>query len=158
MSTLVLQRSRDIPAPVAEVWALVSELDAYHHHVASLAETRVVAGSGQGARRRCVDVTGAAWEESCTVWEPRARVVVEVDVATYPAKLRALFTAVRGTWGVQPIAGGTRAWLSFELRLRPVPGLATVMGAFRGRFERQLDEILASYARSLGQAGDLTMR
>jgi ribosome-associated toxin RatA of RatAB toxin-antitoxin module len=147
MRTLALTRSRPIAAPLPAVWAVVSDLDGYHRHAPGLAASAVIAGSGQGARRRCTDTAGASWQETCTVFAAQDRVVIEVDVATYPAKYRALFTAVRGTWSVRPSAdGGTVAELHFDLTLRRLlPGRAA-RRAVAARFHPEMDAILASYA------------
>jgi len=149
MSTLVLTRSTEIPAPVAEVWDVVSDLDGYYRHAPGLAGSSVVAGSGRGARRRCVDTAGAAWEETCTTFAHADRVVIDVDAATYPPKYRALFSAVRGTWTVRPGEGGTLVEIRFDLTLRRLLPAGATGRALAARFHPEMDAILASYARQL---------
>jgi ribosome-associated toxin RatA of RatAB toxin-antitoxin module len=146
MPTLTVHRSCVIPAPVEQVWAVVADLDGYHRHAPSLTASQVVAGAGEGARRRCVDTAGDSWEESCVRWEDHRQVVIEVDVSTYPWKLRSLLVAVRGTWSVEPAADGTTAALRFELTPRAVPGVRHLVQQLLPRFEREMDQILDSYA------------
>lgn len=66
MPSLQVRAVQIIDAPVSLVWEIVADLDAYHRHVGSLAESTVVEGAGEGAQRRCVDTAGSTWTETCT--------------------------------------------------------------------------------------------
>lgn len=153
MSTLTFERSLIIAAPVADVWAIVADLDGYARHTASLAETTVVSGAGEEARRRCVDTAGNAWEETCTVWSPEQSYTIEVDVSTYPAKYRALFRSFAGTWSVEPVDEGTRVTIRFEAELRRLPGLPVLGRALVRRGKSDIDAILSSYNEAAGAHG-----
>ncbi|MFP3914175.1 MAG: SRPBCC family protein [Actinomycetota bacterium] len=146
MEPLVVAAERTIDAPVSVLWEIVADLDGYHRHVEALAETAVVEGAGRGAIRRCVDASGAAWSETCTVWEPERCYVIEVDVATYPLKYRSLFRSFRGTWNLEPAGRGTRVSLSFDIELRRVPGASSLLRRLTRRARADLEAILASYA------------
>ena len=115
-------------------------------HAPSLTASQVVAGAGEGSRRCCVDTAGDSWQEACVVWDHQRQIVIEVDVATYPLKYRALFAAVRGTWSVEPITAGTRIHLRFDLTPRAVPGIRRLVQQMLPRFAHEMDQILASYA------------
>ncbi|HEX6197279.1 MAG TPA: SRPBCC family protein [Jiangellaceae bacterium] len=153
MSTLTFQRSLIIAAPVADVWATVSDLDGYAGHTSSLAETTVTSGAGAGARRRCVDATGKAWEETCAAWSPEQEYTIEVDVSTYPAKYRALFRSFTGTWSTTPVDEGTRVTIRFEAVLRRFPGRFILARALTRRSESEIDTILNSYNDAVGAHG-----
>ncbi|HUG07680.1 MAG TPA: hypothetical protein VMP13_02080 [Acidimicrobiia bacterium] len=65
-----------------------------------MTETTVISAEGQGAVHRCVDASGSHREETCTIWDPQRRYVMDVDVSTYPARYRTLFRSFTGTWSV----------------------------------------------------------
>lgn len=153
MSTLTLERSRIIDAPVADVWAIVSDLDGYHRHAATLADTTVLSGTGMGARRQCIDTDGNIWKETCTLWVPEQRYTVDVDVTTYPAKYRVLFRRFTGTWSVAPEGGGTLVTIRFEAELRRFPGLPTLARLLARRSESDIDAILDSYNKTTIRSG-----
>jgi ribosome-associated toxin RatA of RatAB toxin-antitoxin module len=145
MTMMTLERSRVIDATVAQLWEIISDLDGFHRHTTTLSETTVIAGADLGARRRCVDSSGGAWEETCTVWVPLKEYVVDVDVSTYPAKYRAIFRTFTGTWRVEPVDRGTRVTIRFDAELRRVPGLAKLVARHSERSLSDLDAILDSY-------------
>ena len=71
--------------------------------------------------------------------------MIAVDVSTYPAKYRAMFRALTGTWSVTPADGATRVTLRFDAELRRVPGLATLARRLADRGNSDIDAILDSY-------------
>lgn len=144
---LGVERTRTVDAAVERAWAVISDMAGYAEHVAGLAETTIVSGSEVGAVRRCVDTSGDDWRETCVVWEQGARLTVEVDVASYPLKFRALFSAFRGTWWVNEVDGETIMGITFEARLRRAG--RPLRKQIRRRLEADLDDILESYARSI---------
>lgn len=151
MTRMTLERSRVIDAPVERVWGVLSDLDGYHSHAPALTHTRVLDSAGEigaGTRRRCEDTSGSTWEETCTLWEPNSRYVIEVDVSTYPARYRSLFRRFRGIWSVAPTTDGdaTVATLTFDVELRRVPGVRLLAERMAARSGADLDSILASYA------------
>lgn len=139
------EASRVIGAPTHDVWEVVADLDGYASHVSGLSETTVIEGREQGARRRCVDASGASWQETCVVWEPDSRYVVDVDVATYPWKFRSVFRAFSGTWSVVPEPDGSRVTICFRATPRRFPGVAALVRRAVPAVERDLDRILTSY-------------
>ncbi|HUF15033.1 MAG TPA: SRPBCC family protein [Acidimicrobiia bacterium] len=146
--TLTVERSRIIDAPLSLVWEIISILDTYHQHTNTLTETTVISGEGQGARRRCVDVSGNSWEENCTIWEPEQRYAIDVDVSTYPTKYRMLFRTFKGTWNVEPAGGQTRVTIRFEAELRRIPGTAMLVDKLAKRSRSDVEAILDSYAQT----------
>ena len=152
MPAMTLERTRPVVAPPAAVWEIVADLDGYHAHTDTLRDTVVLTGSGEGARRRCVDAGGADWEEACVLWEPGHRYAVEVDIPTYPLKFRTLFRAFRGTWTVEPAEEGSTVSLRFDAELRRIPGIAKVVEAMAKKNEPVIDAILDSYARAVEPA------
>lgn len=145
--SMTVEHSATIDAPLSLVWEIISDLDSYHKHTTTLTETTVIFGEHQGATRRCVDATGNAWEETCIVWEPHHRYVMDVDVSTYPAKYRMLFRTLTGTWKVEPVQGQTRVTLRFDAELRRFPGLAMLTDKLADRSRSDVKAILDSYAR-----------
>lgn len=128
------------------VWGIVSDLGGYDRHTDTLTETTVISGERQGAVRRCVDASGSHWEETCTIWDPQRRYVMDVDVSTYPARYRMLFRSFTGTWSVEPVDRRTRVTIRFEADLRRVPGVARGAEKLAERSATEIDAILESYA------------
>ena len=148
MTTMALERSRIIDAPLSRVWEVISDLDGYYEHTDTLSNTTVISGQGRGARRRCVDASSNDWEETCTIWEPEQRYVIDVDVSTYPTRHRSLFRSFQGTWGVEPVDGKTRVTIRFDAQLRRIPGLARLVAKLAKRSGADVESILDSYART----------
>ena len=151
LNRVILQRARIIQAPLPHVWHIIADLDGYHRHTETLAETTVISGAGQGARRRCVDSSARDWQETCTVWQPDDRYVMDVDVSTYPAMYRAMFRTFTGTWSVARVDGGTRVTVRFDAQLRRIPGLPTLVRRHADRGEADLEAILDSYQHTAEQ-------
>lgn len=145
MSAVAMERSLFVGAPVSRVWEVVSAVDEYHRHTATLARTAVVSGEGKGAVRHCVDSSGRDWYEICTSWEREREFGFEVDVSTYPFTYRALFRAFRGTWRVDPIDGGAVVTVRFDAEVRRIPGASALVAKLRERAESELESILESY-------------
>lgn len=145
--TLAVERSRAVAADPEAAWSVISDMAGYADHVDGLAETRIVEGSGLGAVRRCVDTSGADWQETCVAWEPGRSFSVEVDTASYPLKFRTLFSAFRGTWWVEPIDGETIIGIRFDADLRRMA--RAMRSQIEQRIERDLDDILGSYATAI---------
>ncbi len=146
MSTFSIERSLVIEAPLSDVWNVVADLNGYADHVDGLQETAVISGDGPGVRRRCVDVSGNDWEETCVLWEPEQRYVVDVDVSTYPASYRAMFKEFKGTWSTKPVDNGTEVTIRFDAELRSIPGLSQLVKRLTDQTRSDLDKTLASYA------------
>lgn len=143
--------SRWVDASPGEVWKVVADLDAYHRYVPALVETKVISGEGVGACRRCEDRSGAAWQETCVVWEPGHRYVIDVDVKTYPWRLRMLLTSFRGHWSVSPEGSGARIGIAFTAVPRRGFGWMVKAGLDRAG----VDEILRGYEVELDRIGAL---
>lgn len=149
MARMTLEVERDIDVPAEVIWPIVSDLDGYADHVGGLAETTVVSGSRDGARRRCVDTRGRDWEETCVLWEEGRRYAVEVDVSTYPAELRGMFRSFQGTWEVTPrSSGGSTIRLRFDGDVRGGRVGAALANRMASRATRDLEATLDSYERA----------
>jgi hypothetical protein len=148
MAAMVLEVSRDTDLPADVVWPVIADLDGYADHVTSLTSTTVVDGDRDGARRRCTDVRGRDWEETCVLWEDGRRYVIDVDVATYPADLRTLFRSFTGTWEVEPRSDGSTMRVRFEGDVRGGRVGAAVVSRMAAGVRRDLERTLASYERT----------
>lgn len=149
MAQMTLEVARETDVPAATLWPVVADLDRYADHVASLSETTVIDGAGRGARRRCVDARGRHWEETCVLWDEGRRYTVDVDVATYPADLRAMFRSFRGIWEVTPRAdGGSMVRIRFEGDVRGGRLGASIVERIATRARQDLEDTLDSYVRT----------
>lgn len=145
--TLEVERVTDLPADV--LWPVIADLDGYAGHAPSLSSTTVLAGAGDGARRRCVDARGRAWEETCVLWEEGRRYAVDVDVATYPVDLRAIFRTFRGTWEVEPRPeGGSTMRMRFSGDVRGGRAGRAIVDRMAASARRDLEATLTSYERA----------
>jgi hypothetical protein len=151
MHTVAIERSTLVDAPTPTAWAVVGDLDGYHRHAAGLRETTVMTGSGQGARRRCVDSSGRSWEESCVVWQPEQRYVIDVDVSTHTVGYRALFSSFRGTWSVRAVGDQSEVTIRFDAVLRRVPGIKVLAARLAQQAGSDVEAILSSYAETAGR-------
>jgi len=149
MKALSIERSIHVEVDTNTAWTVVADLNRYHQFVPTLRESTIIAGDALDARRRCADTSGRTWEESCVLWEPNRRYVIEVDVSTYPLSYRALFRAFRGTWSVAPSGSGTQILMRFEAELRTVPGAGAVAQRLAQRAGTDVEEILRGYAEAL---------
>jgi hypothetical protein len=149
---MAVERTRVVAADAEAAWAVVSDMGGYANHVNGLAETSMVEGAELGSVRRCVDTSGADWQETCVAWLPGSRFTVEVDVASYPLKFRTLFSAFRGTWWLDELEGETVVGIRFEAELRRVA--TTMRRQIEQRIEHDLDDILSSYDTAItGRVG-----
>ena len=150
MGRFTLERSRVIDAAIDAVWPVVAAAARYHEVADTLEHTEIVSGNGVGMVRHCRDTRGREWFETCTLWEPGRRYRMAVDIDTYPASYRALFSRLEGTWAVESVDEGTELTLRFDgdVRLGPI-GKAAV--AAMGR-DSVLDAILDGYERLVTEA------
>ena len=123
----------------------MSDLAGYERYAAGLRTTEIISGTELGARRRCTDRSGSAWEETCTVWEPGRRVTMTVDVRTYPIKLRALLRSFSGTWTVAPHNDGSLITVAFAGTLRRFPGSGRLARSLERRNRSVVESILDRY-------------
>ena len=145
MANLHLESERWVAADPGRVWSTVSDLAGYDRYAAGLRTTEIVSGSELGARRRCTDRSGSAWEETCTVWEPGRRVTMTVDVRTYPLKLRALLRLFSGNWMVTPYDNGSLVTVAFSGTLRRFPGSRWLARSLERRNRSVVESILDRY-------------
>jgi hypothetical protein len=141
MQTFELDRYID--APRAQAWAVLSDLDGWGEHAPNLRSTEVVAGGGEGAVRRRYNKAGKGWSETCTLWHPGRRYVMEVDTSDYPYPM----TVMRGTFSVDDEGRGSRVSLRFDYQFKygPVGRLAGLLA--RPMFSRTCKRLLASIER-----------
>jgi hypothetical protein len=127
---------------------VASDVEAYADAAPSLDATRVVDGSGVGLVRRCSGNAGS-WEEACTLWEPGRAYEMTVRTRTYPMTLRAVLSAMRGRWEVEPVDAGARIVMTFDARPRlgPLGGLLLRLG--RRRFDAECRAILDHWQQRL---------
>ena len=111
----VMQASRVLAAPPADVWPLLADHDLYGRLAPNLSTVETVNGAGQPLRRRYTDTAGQHWQETCTVWDEGRRFAIDVDTSDYPYPLRLM----RGLWQVDPYAGGSRVIIRFAYQATP---------------------------------------
>ena len=147
MRNFTIETSRIFDAPVADVWAVVSDAGGYHEVVDTLAFTEITSGNGEGMVRHCVDTKDREWNEVCSLWHDGHRFQMTVDVATYPTAFRAIFSEVVGTWTVEPAGDGAQVTMRFDgaTKLGPI-GWAAVAVMGKDSVTRG---ILAGYERQI---------
>ena len=147
------QLERHIDAPRAQAWEVLSDLDGWGAHAPNLSRTEVIEGAAEGAVRRCYNNSGKGWTETCTLWQPGRRYVMEVDTSDYPYPM----SVMRGTFSVDDDGPGSRVKLRFDYQFKYGP-LGRVAGLLaRPMFSRTCKQLLASIeadARSVARAGE----
>ncbi len=102
---------KQITAPKAKVWEVISDVGNYHQYATGLSSVTIVSGKGQGMVRSCSDEQGS-WQETCTAWDEGTSYSFDVDTGSgfpYP------FKVFNGTWTVNDLNGHTSELLiSFE--------------------------------------------
>jgi len=134
------QTARKIGAPRADAWAVLSDLDGWGDHAPNLSKTEVVAGSGEGAVRRCYNNAGQGWSETCTLWQPGTRYVMEVDTSAYPYPL----SLMRGTFDVDDAGNGSIIRLRFDYKVKGGPAGRVLGLLMRPVFARTCKGLLDS--------------
>jgi hypothetical protein len=138
MQTFEVERYIDVPR--ADTWEVLSDLDGWGFHAPNLSKTEVIEGAAEGAVRRCYNNAGKGWTETCTVWQPGRRYVMEVDTSDYPYPVRLM----RGTFSVDDEGTGSRVKLRFDYQFKLGP-LGRVAGVLvRTVFGRTCRRLLAS--------------
>jgi len=131
---------RKIDAPRADVWAVLSDLNGWAAHAPNLSKTKVIAGSHQGAVRRCYNNAGKGWNETCTLWQPGRRYVMEVDTSDYPYPL----SVMRGTFDVDDAGNGSIIRLRFDYKVKGGPAGRVLGLLLRPVFARTCKGLLDS--------------
>ena len=135
-----VEHERDV---AGDAWSVVADLDGYHRHVPGLVRSDIVSGAGVGAVRECEDTAGGTWRETVTEWVPGRRVRVDVDVATYPSRFRALFHGFTGEWWTDDGRVGIR----FTATMRN--GMGWMASQVEDHLDRDLPGILESYESAI---------
>lgn len=121
--TSVVEVEREITGDVQDVWQLMIDSELYARLAPNLSKVGPFAVDAAGTlqERRCWDVRGKHWDESCTSWRPGASfsVSVHTDAPDYPYPLAQL----QGTWAVVT-AGPARSRVTVRFEFTPRPGLA----------------------------------
>ena len=135
------QIERRIDAPRAEAWEVLSDLDSWGAHAPNLSRTEVIeGGAAEGAVRRCYKNSGKGWSETCTLWQPGRRYVMEVDTSDYPYPM----DLMRGTFSVDDEGRGSRVALRFDYQFK-YGILGRIVGAMaRPMFGRTCRRLLDS--------------
>ncbi len=152
MPHLQLEVSHRCDLPPAQLWPIISDLDAYADHADGLAETRVTDGSGPTAVRSCTDTRGGTWREAVSEWVEGERYTITVDTDTYPAPLRAMFRAFRGTWSVEPDGDGSIVRMAFDADIRGGALGRAMVGPMKRKAEKDVAATLRSYEHAAREA------
>lgn len=137
---------RVVDASPARVWDVISDVHDYAQYAPSLDFSRIVSGHGEGAIRECGDATGR-WNEVCTGWDEGREYRFEVDTRAddYPYP----FEELRGQWGVDPVDGGSRIRMRFEL-VMPYGIVGELMlAAMSGRFRKVGEAVLDNWQQAI---------
>lgn len=105
---------RWLAAPPDVVWEVVSDVAHFAEVAPNLSRSEIVSGTGLGMRRRCYDLLGRGWSETCVAWEDRRRYSFRVDTKDYPYPL----THMQGTWEIEEQPQGTLLRMRFEYQLK----------------------------------------
>ena len=134
------QTARKTDAPRADAWAVLSDHSGWGDHAPNLSKSEVVAGSGEGAVRRCYNSAGQGWSETCTLWQPGTRYVMEVDTSDYPYPL----SVMRGTFDVNDAGNGSIIRLRFDYKVKGGPAGRVLGLLLRPVFARTCKRLLDS--------------
>jgi len=134
------QTARKTDAPRADAWAVLSDHSGWGDHAPNLSKSEVVAGSGEGAVRRCYNNAGKGWSETCTLWQPGTRYVMEVDTSDYPYPL----SVMRGTFDVDDADNGSIIRLRFDYKAKGGPAGLVLGVLLRPVFARTCKRLLDS--------------
>ena len=134
------QTARKTDAPRADAWAVLSDHSGWGDHAPNLSKSEVVAGSGEGAVRRCYNNAGKGWSETCTLWQPGTRYVMEVDTSDYPYPL----SVMRGTFDVDDAGNGSIIRLRFDYKVKGGPAGRVLGLLLRPVFARTCKRLLDS--------------
>ena len=134
------QTARKTDAPRADAWAVLSDHSGWGDHAPNLSKSEVVAGSGEGAVRRCYNNAGKGWSETCTLWQPGTRYVMEVDTSDYPYPL----SVMRGTFDVNDAGNGSIIRLRFDYKVKGGPAGRVLGLLLRPVFARTCKRLLDS--------------
>jgi hypothetical protein len=96
-------------------------------------------------RRRCTSTGGAAWEETCTLWDDGRRFAVEVDTTDYPYPL----AVMRGLWQVDRHSGGSLVTMRFAYQAEPSIAGGLFAMAFRLLYRPVLARIFTGWQANL---------
>lgn len=137
-------------APADALWNVVRDLGSIADYSDGLKSSAMLVGTRAevGAVRRCVDTSGRAWNESCTVVEPGHSLVLDFDAQApgFPFPFR----AITGGWVLEPAGATTIVRLWWDLT--PERGLkgdliVAAMAATAPRGMRRLVAKMAEEAR-----------
>ncbi len=86
-------RTESLPGDRAAVWAVVGDVTSTDNE--HLVSQEIIEGDGIGMVRRCVDTSGNAWTETCTLWEPGHSYRFDLAVDEHPLPMRAMAAQVQ---------------------------------------------------------------
>ena len=134
------ETTRTIDAPRSDTWAVLSDLNRWGDHAPNLSKTEVVAGSEEGAVRRCYNNAGKGWNETCTLWQPGRRYIMDVDTSDYPYPM----SVMRGTFDVDDAGKGSVIRLRFDYKVKGGPAGRVLGLLMRPVFARTCKRLLDS--------------
>ena len=126
-------------------WEVVSDAANLGDHAPNLSKTEVLDGFGEGMVRRCYNIAGSGWNETCTLWQPGHRYTMEVDTSDYPYPL----SQMQGTWEVKDHGGGALIRLRYRYEMKYGLVGAVLAALLRPAFARTCRKILDSYERGI---------
>lgn len=144
--------SRVLNADPQDLWPVMTDAELYARLAPNLSRvTAFTAGpDGKPGTRRCWDVRGRHWDESCTLWDEGQAFAVNVHTAAadYPYPLAAL----TGTWTAEPLPlGRTRVTMRFEMTPRAGATGAAFAAAMTAAAHPMARRILSGWEREARQ-------
>lgn len=144
-----VKAARRVDHPADRVWEILSDHAGYAQVAPTISQVEVLTGTGEGMIRRCTDNQERGWTESCNLWEESRRFQMDVDTATYPRRLRLLFSRFQGEWAVEPAGQDSEIILSFQGTLRWGPLGRILQPSLETQGQRLAEEVLDGYEKAL---------
>lgn len=112
---LIATVERDVLAPAARVWDVMSDHPAYADVASNVSKVEVLSGQGLGMRRKCYGPKGESWTETCDLFEEGKSYgfKIHTDADDYPYPIKDLM----GRWSALPLAKGAR----FKIEITATP-------------------------------------
>lgn len=154
MYTMKFTRHIDVPSTIA--WEIISDLEKYADYAPNLSHVKIISGDGVGLVRRCADTQGGEWNEECVIWDEGRVYSIQVDTSDYPYP----FTAMQGTWGVEPAGTGTQVTMQFEFQPEkdpPIIGWLMVNVMMRPAFTKIGNKLMDNWETAMYDLQKKTM-
>ena len=145
---LIATVKREVDAPVAKVWSVMTDHPGYADVANNLSKVEVLSGEGLGMVRQCYGPKGESWRETCDLYEEGKlfgfNVHTEADGYPYP------MSDLRGRWSVDKKGSG--AAFTIDIEAKPKGNLIARMlfvVAAKRQFKGVLVDLADAWARKM---------